>query len=247
MPYPLTYILADDDEMYRDYTLEQLDTIGGLECLAICENALITREKLGHLKPDLLILDVQMPGLSGIQLAKSLKQLPFTIFITSHTNYAVDAFELDVVDYLVKPVQTDRLLRAIDKVRALAELKATTNPTEAFQQKDDTSFFIKDKNTFLRIAYSEVVYAESLGDFVNLYLQNGDKKIVLVSLKNLELQLPAALFIRISRTHMVNKQKVTAIDNELVHIGKIQLHIGKTYAETVIQNIIGNQAIKRFI
>jgi DNA-binding LytR/AlgR family response regulator len=188
-----------------------------------------------------------MPGLSGVQLAKSLKQLPFTIFITSHTNYAVDAFELDVVDYLVKPVQTDRLLRAIDKVRALAELKANTNPAEAFQQKDESSFFIKDKNTFLRIAYSELLYAESLGDFVNLYLQNGDKKIVLVSLKNLELQLPASLFIRISRTHMVNKQKVTAIDNELVHMGKIQLHIGKTYAESVIQNIIGNQAIKRFI
>jgi DNA-binding LytR/AlgR family response regulator len=92
-----------------------------------------------------------------------------------------------------------------------------------------------------------VLYAESLGDFVNLYLQNGEKKIVLVSMKNLEQQLPASVFIRISRTHMVNKQKVTAIDTDLVHISKIQLHIGKTYAETVVQNIIGNQAIKRFI
>lgn len=247
MPYPLTYILADDDELYREFTLTQLHTISGLECLAVCENALITREKLQHLNPDLLILDVEMPGLSGIQLAKSLKQLPLTIFITSHPNYASDAFELDAVDYLVKPVTPERLLRAIDKVKILAAIKSSTTAAEAFQQKDDNSFFIKDKNTFIRIANSDVLYAESLGDFVNLYLQNDEKKIVLVSMKNLEQQLPASVFIRISRTHLVNKQKVTAIDNNMVHINKIQLHIGKTYTETVVQNIIGNQAIKRFI
>lgn len=247
MSYPLTYILADDDELYREYTLSQLNAIAGMECLCVCEDALITREKLTLHKPDVLILDIEMPGLSGIQLAKSLKQLPFTIFITSHPNYAADAFELDAVDYLLKPVQPERLLRAIDKVRTLAEIKATTSTAEGFQQKDADTFFIKEKNTFLRIAYNDVLYAESLGDFVNLYLKNGEKKIVLVSLKNLEQQLPAASFIRISRTHLVNKQKVTAIDNEMVHIEKIQLHIGKTYAENVLSNIIGSQAIKRFI
>ncbi len=247
MPFPLTYILADDDELYREYTLDQLNAIAGMQCLCVCENALITREKLAQYTPDLLVLDVEMPGLSGIQLAKSLKQLPFTIFITSHPNYAADAFELDAVDYLVKPVAPERLLRAIDKVRTLAEIKASTTTTEAFQPKDDGSFFIKDKHTFLRVAYNDVMYAESLGDFVNLYLQNGEKKIVLVSMKNLEQQLPASNFTRISRTHLVNKQKVTAIDTELVHINKIQLHIGKTFADTVLTSIVGGQAIKRFI
>jgi DNA-binding LytR/AlgR family response regulator len=89
---------------------------------------------------------------------------------------------------LVKPVQPERLLRAIDKVRVLAAIRANTSPAEAFQQKDDSSFFIKDKNTFLRIAYTDVLYAESLGDFVNIFLQNGEKKIALVSMKNLEQQ-----------------------------------------------------------
>src|SRR5882762_194531 len=161
MAYPLTYILADDDELYREYTLQQLAGIPGLECLAVCENALTTREQLQHHQPDLLVLDVEMPGLTGIQLAKSIKQLPLTIFITSHPNYAADAYELDAVDYLVKPVQPERLLRAIDKVRVLAGIKANTAPGEAFQQKDEESFFIKDKNVFLRIAYADVLYAES--------------------------------------------------------------------------------------
>ena len=247
MAYPLTYILADDDEIYREYTLQQLNSIPGLQCLSVCENALITREHLQNHQPDLLVLDVEMPGLTGIQLAKSIKQLPFTIFITSHPNYAADAFELDAVDYLVKPVQAERLLRAIDKVRMLAGIKANTSAAEAFQQKDEESFFIKDKNAFLRIAYTDVLYAESLGDFVNIFLQNGEKKIALVSMKNLEQQLPAQLFLRISRTHLINKQKVTAVENDFVHIGKMQLPVGKTYTETIINNIVGNQAIKRFI
>lgn len=247
MPYPLTYILADDDELYREYTLQQLSLIPGLQCLCVCESAIATRAQLQHHQPDLLILDVEMPGLTGIQLAKSIKQLPFTIFITSHPTYAADAFDLDAVDYLVKPVQPERLLRAIDKVRVLADIKANTSTAEAFQQKDDTSFFIKDKNAFFKINYADVLYAESLGDFVNIFLQNGDKKIALVSMKNLEQQLPHHLFIRISRTHLINMQKVTAVDTDAVHIEKIQLLIGKTYADAVLNAIIGNQAIKRFI
>ncbi|MBL0146312.1 MAG: response regulator transcription factor [Chitinophagaceae bacterium] len=188
-----------------------------------------------------------MPGLTGIQLAKSLNKLPFIIFISSHMNYAAEAYDVDAVDYLVKPVATERLLRAIDKVKMLKSLKREISAEEGFQRKDDESFFIKDKSAFLRIAFSDVLYAESLGDFVNIYLQTGEKKIALVSMKNFEQQLPATTFLRISRTHLVNKQKVTAIDNNAVQLGKIQLTIGSTYADNVMQNIIGNQAIKRFL
>jgi two-component system, LytTR family, response regulator len=247
MPFPLNYILADDDELYREYTLQQLNNIPNLHCMCVCENAIITREKLETLQPDLLILDVEMPGLTGIQLAKSLKQLPLTIFITSHQSYAVDAFELDAVDYLIKPVQPERLLRAIDKVKTLHSIKKNTLPEEAFQKKDDESFFIKDKNSFLRIAINDVLYAESLGDFITIFLQNGEKKIALVSMKNFEQQLPHSIFLRISRTHLVNKQKVSALENDMIHINKLQLHIGSTYTDVVVKEIVGNQAIKRFI
>lgn len=100
MNKPLTYILADDDELYREYTLQQLNGFAGLQCLSVCENALQTHEQLQIQQPDLLLLDIEMPGLSGIELAKSIRQLPLTIFITSHLNYAIDAYELDAVDYL---------------------------------------------------------------------------------------------------------------------------------------------------
>jgi two-component system, LytTR family, response regulator len=244
---PLSYILADDDAMYREYTLEQLRLISGLECLHVCENAFDTRDRLLEQLPDLLILDIKMPGLTGIQLAKSLKQLPFIIFISSHASFAAEAFDLDAVDYLVKPVPPERLLRAVDKVKTLMEIKSNTNGEEGFSKQDEDSFFIKEKNAFVRIFNKEVLYAESLGDFVTLFLVNGDKKLVLVSMKSLEQQLSEKVFIRISRTHLVNKLMVTALDHDCLHLGKIQLPIGKTYTEAVMANIVGNQAIKRFL
>lgn len=247
MAEAITFILADDDELYREYSLRQLSAIPGLQCLAVCQNAMETREALQTYTTDLLVLDVEMPGLSGIQLAKSLKQLPMVVFITSHPHYAAEAFELDAVDYLVKPVSPERMLRAIDKVKVLAEIKANTGPGDAFSQKDNDSFFIREKNAFIRIAYNDLLYVSSLGDFVNLFLQNGEKKVVLVSMKSLEQQLPTTQFLRISRTHIVSKQKVTAVEADAVRLDKVQLPIGKSFTEAVVNSIVGTQAIKRFI
>lgn len=243
----ISYILADDDCVYNQLLQTQLALIPNLRCAGICKNAFEVKSLLLQDLPDLLILDVEMPELTGIQLAKSLTHLPIIIFISSHIHYAADAFEVDATDYLVKPVTTARLMRAIDKVRVLIDMKQSITPREGFQVADENSFFIKEKNTFVRILYADVLYAESLGDFVNIYLQNGNKKIALVSMKNLELQLPPAQFIRISRTQLVNKQKITAIDHVVIHLDKIKLNVGKTYADAVINSVIGNSAIKRFI
>jgi two-component system LytT family response regulator len=247
MNKPITYIIADDDPLYRELTLQHLQLVPDLQCLAVCENAIEAKSQLQQHFPDLLVLDVEMPGLTGIQLAKSLTQLPLIIFISSHPIYAADAFEVDAIDYLVKPAQPERLLRAIDKARVMIEMKRSITNNDGFKNTADNAFFIKDKNAFVRINYTDVLYIESLGDFINIFLQNGEKKIALVSLKNVEQQLPATNFVRISRTHIVNKEKVTAVDNGNIFLNKVQLHIGKTYTDAVMQAVIGNTAIKRFI
>ena len=172
----ISYIIADDDEIYREFTLQQLQLIPHLDCMAVCESAVAVTNELLTKKPDLLILDVEMPGLSGIQLAKSMKYLPLIIFISSHSHYAADAFDVDAVDYLVKPAAPERLIRAIEKVRMLLELKNNIGTEEAFRNTGDNSFFIKDKNSFIKINYEDVIYIQSLGDFVNIFLVN-DKKI----------------------------------------------------------------------
>jgi len=243
----ISYILVDDDPVYSELAQLHLQLIPELECLGLCRTAFEAKALLQQQLPDLLILDVEMPGLTGIQLAKSLARLPIIIFISSHSHYAVDAFEVDAIDYLVKPVPLERLMRAIDKARSLIEMKQSIALQEGFKTSVDESFFIKEKNTFVRINYSDVMYIESLGDFVTIFLHTGDKKIALVSMKSLEQQLPSANFLRISRTQMVNKLRITAIDNMTVHLGKIELNLGKTYADGVMQSVLGNAAIKRFI
>lgn len=243
----ITYLIADDDPLYLDVTKQQLQLVPNLICNATCTNAIEAMAYLQEQMPDLLILDIEMPGLTGIQLAKSLTKLPFIIFISSHQHYAVDAFEVDAVDYLIKPVSTERMLRAVEKVRLLAEMKCSIALHDGFKLAENDSFFIKDKNAFIRIHNNEVLYIESLGDFINIFLENGQKKIALVSLKNIEQQLPTKDFIRISRTHIVNKNKITALDHTTISLNKFQLNVGKTYAEVVLQSVMGNNTIKRFI
>jgi len=244
---PIKYLIADDDPMYLANTIEQLSLIPNLQCEVACNSGVEANAYLQNHLPDLLILDVEMPGLTGIQLAKSLKTLPFIIFISSHVQYAVDAFEVDAVDYLVKPVSIEKMIRAIEKVKVLYEMKKSIPAQEGFKTENNNSFFIKEKNMYQRIFINEVLYIESLGDFVNIFLENGQKRIALVSLKNIEQQLPSHIFLRISRTHIVNKQRITALNSSSVLLNKIELNIGKSYVENTTNSIIGNSGIKRFI
>jgi len=247
MPYKIKYIIADDDDLFRTLTLEYLKLIPDLECIGEFKDGLTAITGIQNSHPDLLISDVEMPNLNGMQLVKSINQLPLVIFISSHKQYAVDAFEVDAVDFLTKPIQVERLMKAIDKVRNLLELRRSIPNHEGFKIENGDCFFIREKNAFVRINFSDVNYIESLADFVSIYLLDGSKKTALVSLKNLELQLPGSSFIRISRTHIVNTHKISSLDPATMSLGKIKLLIGKTYSEAVLQSVLGNAAIKRFL
>jgi two-component system, LytTR family, response regulator len=244
---PISYIIADDDDLQLEVSKQYMNLIPNAICKGSTRNALDVIELVNNHQPDFLLLDVEMPHITGIQLAQSMKNQPYIIFVSSHTSYAYDAFEVDAIDFIGKPIQMPRLLKAVEKVRELIELKANLNHQEAFKTENDEAFFIKEKGVFVKIEYKEVNYIESLADFVHIYLTNGDKKIVLVNLKNLESQLPSKYFIRVSRLHMVHKQKITAIETEILYIHHIQLPIGKAYAEAVFKSITGNSIIKRHV
>ncbi len=241
----MTYIIADDDELFLALIQQYLGTISDLECVGSFTNSMEASLAIQQLSPDLLLTDVEMPLLTGVQLVKSLNKLPLIIFISSHTAYALDAYEVDAVDFLTKPLQPERLFRAIDKVRNLLKMKSYSGPYESFQMGTEESFFIRENNSYFKILFNDVVYIESLDDFVTIYLQNNSKKTALVNLKNLELQLPSSHFVRISRSHIVNKNKIDSLDNNYLTLDKIKLNIGKTYLDQVHESVIGNKAIKR--
>lgn len=243
----LKYILVDDDLVFRELTMQYLSLIPGLELLGTCDNAISAREIILAQHPDMVILDIEMPGLSGLQLLRSLKQIPLTIFISSYPQFAAEAFEVDAIDFLVKPFSPERLIKAVDKVRMLHDMRRQDEMAENLPAHNEDSFFIREKSAYVKILYQEVLYIESMADFVSIFLSNGAKKIALVGLKTLEQQLPGNYFIRISRSHIINRSKITAVENAMIYIDKLRLPIGKSYSEEVVQAIIGNSAIKRFI
>ena len=240
----INYIIVDDDEMQIDFLQLQLENIDGLRCLAVCSSALDARKQIIEHKPDLLILDIEMPDLTGIQLVKSIKEVPAVIFVTSHTGYAVDAFDVEAVDYIIKPVAPERLIRAIDKVKKLQSLPVLHAP-EAELSFDSDAFFTRDKNTYIKTAYKDVLYIESSGNFSFIHTLEGGKQIVLANLAKMEEQMPAHQFIRISRSFIINKQYVRSINTEQIQLKDTYLNIGKQYAEKVLTAIIGKNVIKR--
>lgn len=245
-PMPqIRYLLADDDALCRELVVQYLQDYPKTECVKICEDA---REALDYLQDhevDLLILDVEMPGLSGVQLVKSLRKLPYILLISSHSSYALDAFDIDAVDFIKKPVTPERLYRGIEKTRELMRTRSLLEGIEAVKIQDSDHFFIREDNAFVRIRFEEVLYFESLADFVKIHLSNGKEKLALVNLKNLEQQIPSQHFVRISRSHMVNIHYVDSLNVNHLILGKIQLSIGAQYAEQVTQAIVGNNALKR--
>lgn len=145
MPQKMTYLIADDDELFLTIIQQYLQAIPDLECIGAFNDSISASMAIQNLNPDLLISDVEMPLLNGIQLVKSLNKLPLIIFVSSHKEYAIDAFEVDAVDFLTKPLHPERLMRSIDKVRQLIKLRLNTEHHEGFKMGPEESFFIREK------------------------------------------------------------------------------------------------------
>lgn len=238
----LRVVAADDDLVFREHLRMLLSAMPGVELVAVHDGAWPCLTYLQQHTVDVAVLDVEMPGLTGMELARSLSRPPLFIFVTSHTGYAAEGFEIEAIDYIVKPVQKDRLLRALQKARERL-LAAAPAPAPA---PADGYVFIRDKNDYLRLELASIVYVEATGDFVQIHLQSGQKHLVLVNLKHLEVQLPTANFIRISRTHLINSDRITAIRQQQVELGQVSLPIGKSYLEALQEAVLRHKTIKRF-
>jgi len=179
-------IIADDEPIARKGLEGYVEKVPFLELVATVPDGLAVIEKLSLEPVDLLILDINMPHLSGIQMMRTLKQPPLTIFVTAHPEYAVEGFELDVVDYIIKPVSFERFLKAVHKAKEYAALKQASNVEASY-------FFIKEGSTIEKIILDEIVFIQSLQNYSAIYTTDR-KYMALLSLKQLEENLPKTNF-----------------------------------------------------
>ncbi|MFD0940916.1 LytR/AlgR family response regulator transcription factor [Pedobacter boryungensis] len=210
-------LIVDDNEIERDAIEMYLRKVNQLDIKAVCSNGVEAAEVLANEPIDIVFSDIDMPELSGMGLLKSIKSPPVFIFITSFTEYAAESFNLDALDFIVKPATFERLLKASTKAIEYLDLKKkvslNSNPPPA--EDTDDHFFIKETKGFTRLNYNDVIYIESMGDFSKIYTAN-DKHVTLVNLKSLERQLPA-FFIRVHKQYIINLNQIATItQNEIV-------------------------------
>ena len=217
-------LIVDDEPPALKVIKSYIDLVDNLSFVASCNNAFQAMEILKKEKVDLLFLDIQMPKLSGIGFLKTLSHPPKIIFTTAYKEYAVDAFELDAVDYLLKPISLERFLIAINKV---------TNSNiiaEQYLAPSKQGFlYFRSERKMVKVFLDDMVYIESLKDYIKIYRLSDKPLMVKQAISTIEAMLPSDLFLRIHRSFIISINKVTAFTPHDVEIGNIEIPIGRQY------------------
>ena len=232
-----TCIIVDDEPPAVRILQKYVAQLPGLECVAATNKAIEALQLVEQHKPDVLFLDIQMPDLTGIQLSLLLKDKTKIIFTTAYPQFAVEVFELNAVDYLLKPVAFNRFIAAVDKAKEL--LQALPQQNVAANEAEEDYFFIKTdgKNRFKRIAIADVAYLESIKNYVVIHTPQ-EQTVTYNTLKHFEENLPAKHFVKIHKSYIVALRKIEKTDNNEVWVMQKNLPLGDTYKTAFFNAIL---------
>ncbi len=246
---PLNCIIVDDEAPARKVVAKYLEDVPGVNITAQCKNAFEALEALDTHKPDLVFLDINMPKLSGLNFLKTLARPPLVIITTAYREYAIEGFELDVVDYLHKPFSLERFLKALQKARErLARKEAATAPP-AIPEKpapatQDDFIFVKEDKKVVRVDLREILYLESVGDYVKVHTLR-KTLVTYMSLKKMEDLLDPQRFPRIHKSYMINVAQIASIESNRVRIREDSLPVGESYRPNFMKLVDGFMASKK--
>ncbi len=237
----LKCIIIDDEPIARKVLQEFIEEIDYLELKGHAENPLKAMPLLTNNDIDIIFLDINMPKITGINYLKNSRNKASVIMTTAYAEYAVEAYELDVTDYLVKPISFERFLKACNKAREIREFK---NVSQGQGLNPNDHFFIKCNGQIEKVFYDDLIYAEAMLNYVMLYTHS-KKMMVYVTIKSLEEQLPAGIFIKVHKSFIVNINKVKSIEGNILDIGNQKIPISQNLKEKVIAEIVKDKMIKR--
>jgi two-component system LytT family response regulator len=238
----LKCLIVEDEPLARNLLVAYVNKISYLTLVEACSNPLAALEILRKNQIDLLFLDIQMPEITGISLLKTLQKKPLVILTTAYSEYAIESYELDVVDYLLKPITFDRFLRAVDKAsqRIAVPQEAVAANHEKAVDTSQPYFFVKDGTKLVKILWDEILYVEGLKDYVTIHTRT-QKVVTLQRLKVLETQLPADKFIRVHHSYIIAIKAIDAIHKGEVQIGTAYIPISESYKKAFKELIEKNQ------
>lgn len=223
-------LIVDDEPLSQDVIRDFVKEIPWLDLKGVCFNPLEAMEKIREEKVDLIFLDINMPKLSGIKFAKSLEKSPMIIFTTAYPEYAVEGFEVDAVDYLVKPVAFERFLKAVNKAREKFEMKHSVG-----HGRSGGFLVFKSDKKIHKVNEEDILYIQSWGDYIKLFTK--ERMIIAAeTMKNLE-SILGSKFIRIHKSYIVSTQSISYIEGNRVKIGDLFLPIGLTYKDQIMERL----------
>lgn len=223
-------IVIEDEPLARNLLTQYIEKVSYLELVHTFSDPLKGLEFVNNHEVDLMFLDIQMPNLSGIGLLRILQKKPEVILTTAYSDYALEGYDLNVTDYLLKPITFERFLQAVEKVKQRKENARQNNDQQIppTSPPADDFMFVKDGTKLIRVNVNNIMYIEGLKDYVTIYTP--EQKIVsLQRMKNLENQLPKSQFIRIHHSYIVSLKWIHSIHKDYVEINKVQIPIGETY------------------
>lgn len=239
-------IIVDDDAVWRDLISEFVKIDPHLTLVGEFDSAIAAYPVLMAQSIDLILLDVEMPHLDGLKFAASLTHPPLIVFITSHTESAVQGFEVAAIDFLVKPFTVERFSKMVERVRLQLENQSTSQ--NAFLEQNpphtDTFFFIRSSNSFVKINYGDVLYIKAMENFIQIVTPTL-KYTALIPLSTVEEQLPSDKFMRAQRSYLINVQNIESMTKDTVHFGEYQVPISEQYRDKIVKTFIESRLLKK--
>lgn len=240
----LNCVTIDDEPLARECIVNYINEVDFLQSVGIGNNPLELSRLLDEQKVDLIFLDIQMPVINGIEFLKMAVNPPMVIITTAYPSYALESFQLDVLDYLVKPITFNRFFKAVSKAKDYHQLLTRSAQTSEQGKVEQDYFFIKCDYKYERIYFDEILYIQALQNYITIFTEKG-KYITLLSLKSVEEKLDPKSFIRVHKSYIVSISKIEAIENNEISIQSHRIPLSRNYHEQVLNQVVNDKLWKK--
>ncbi|MBC9914569.1 LytR/AlgR family response regulator transcription factor [Chitinophaga varians] len=237
-------IIVDDEPLAREAIEMLIDQTDGLDVIASFNSAEAAADFIAGNAVELIFLDIQMPGINGIEFARTIPKETFVIFTTAYAEFATDSYEVDAIDYLIKPVKPARFQKAVEKARTYAKLLKADYGNNNIEQVADDFFFVRADRRFFKVHFNNILFIQGLKDYVVMHTES-QKVITSMNIKTIYDQLPRDMFVRVSKSYVINIKHIGSVDNNTVYIGTNEIPIGGIYRDYFFNEFVAKRIVNK--
>lgn len=237
-------IIIDDEPLAREAIEMLINQTDGLNLIGSFNSAETATGFIENNTVELIFLDIQMPGVNGIEFARTIQKETFVIFTTAYAEFATDSYEVDAIDYLIKPVKLARFQKAVEKAHTYAKLLKADYANNNIEQVSDDFFFVKADRRIFKIYFNSILFIQGLKDYVVMHTEH-QKVMTAMNIKTIYDQLPKELFVRVSKSYVINVKHIGSVDNNTVYIGTNEIPIGSIYRDYFFNKFVLKKIVRR--